>query len=422
MQVARSDRTGRPGAMDAEARLLRAAGAAGVPVPPVLATGSGTLVTGDEVSGQGPGASAGGREAPVGAWMVTGRLPGEVIARRVLEDPSLAGARSHLAVDCGRALAAIHSLAPGDVAWLDDADQVDQFGALLHAMSWGRPALELALRRLQATRPPPSGQSLVHGDFRIGNLLVDPDGLRAVLDWELAHIGDPLEDLGWFCVRAWRFGMPGRAGGFADREQLLDAYSQASGRPVDRRSVDWWEAVGTFKWAVMCMVQAASHLSGTSRSVELATIGRRVCENEWDLLCLLGAIPRDEPPDEVPEQPVGEEHSLFGRPSAGELLDAVHHFVSTDVVDATEGRVRYHARVAATALSIVRRQLRLGSLVARRHRDRLDALGYADDDALVEAIRRGDCDDPATPVADALASSVRDQLLVANPRHLQPDG
>jgi aminoglycoside phosphotransferase (APT) family kinase protein len=128
---------------------------------------------------------------------------------------------------------------------------------------------------------------VVHGDFRLGNLLVGRGGLRAVLDWELAHLGDPLEDLGWLCVKSWRFGAEPRVGGFGELDDLVAAYERASGTAVDRDALAWWEVVGTLKWGIMCMVQAAAHLSGATRSVELAALGRSVCEVEHDLLDLL---------------------------------------------------------------------------------------------------------------------------------------
>jgi aminoglycoside phosphotransferase (APT) family kinase protein len=131
-------------------------------------------------------------------------------------------------------------------------------------------------------------RAVVHGDFRVGNLIVGPEGLRAVLDWELAHVGDPGEDLGWLCVRSWRFGGEGRVGGVGDLGDLLDGYAAAGGRPVDEAAVRYWEVFGNVRWAVICLVQAFSHLHGFRRSVELAAVGRRVCEVEHDLLELLG--------------------------------------------------------------------------------------------------------------------------------------
>ena len=147
-----------------------------------------------------------------------------------------------------------------------------------------RARLPLAGRATGRRRP---ATAVVHGDFRLGNLIVDGDGLRAVLDWELAHLGDPMEDLGWLCVKAWRFGGRAPVAGFGEYEDLFDAYGEASGRPVDPEVVRWWEVLGTLKWGIMCIMQANAHLTGTSRSHELAAIGRRVCENEHDLLALL---------------------------------------------------------------------------------------------------------------------------------------
>ena len=110
-----------------------------------------------------------------------------------------------------------------------------------------------------------------------------------MLDWELVHAGDPREDLAWFCIRAWRFGAPKAlaAGGLGGIEDFLTAYEDAGGVPVDRDGFRWWLALATLRWGVICRYQAERHLSGQTPSVELATIGRRVCETEWDLLDLL---------------------------------------------------------------------------------------------------------------------------------------
>jgi aminoglycoside phosphotransferase (APT) family kinase protein len=128
---------------------------------------------------------------------------------------------------------------------------------------------------------------VVHGDFRLGNVIVGGDGLRAVLDWELVHLGDPMEDLGWMCVKAWRFGSPLPVAGVGEYERLFEAYEAAGGAAIDGDVVRWWEVLGTLKWGIMCIMQANAHLSGVARSHELAAIGRRVCENEHDLFLAL---------------------------------------------------------------------------------------------------------------------------------------
>jgi len=150
-----------------------------------------------------------------------------------------------------------------------------------------QPMLELVRRWLIDHRPSPVAPVVVHGDFRLGNLIVGDDGLRAVIDWELAHLGDPMEDLGWLCVKAWRFGQRLPVAGLGEYDELFAAYTAAGGVEVDADVVRWWEVLGTWKWAIMCILQASVHLSGAARSHELAAIGRRVCENEHDLFLSL---------------------------------------------------------------------------------------------------------------------------------------
>ncbi|MEY2570157.1 MAG: hypothetical protein QOE63_507 [Acidimicrobiaceae bacterium] len=259
-------RTG--GGMNNEADVQRAAAAVGVPVPELLA--------------------AGGPESPLAAsFTITERIDGETIPRKLLRDDEWAGVRPQLAAQCGQALAAVHRIPIAAVPGLELVDQVEQFVGILDGFGESHPAFELAFRWLDQHRPPPTRTAVVHGDFRLGNLMVGADGLRAVLDWEIAHLGDPMEDLGWLCVRAWRFGGALPVGGFGTRQDLFAAYEAAGGGAVDPEVVRWWELLGTTKWGVMCIIQARSHLDGWSRSVELAAIGRRVCENEHDVLALL---------------------------------------------------------------------------------------------------------------------------------------
>jgi aminoglycoside phosphotransferase (APT) family kinase protein len=150
------------------------------------------------------------------------------------------------------------------------------------------PAFELGFRWLRPRLPEAPDCGLVHGDYRVGNVMFGPEGTRAILDWELAHIGDPMEDLGWLCVRAWRFGSDDKpVGGIGERAELFTAYERASGRPVDPERVHFWEVLGNLKWAIMCLMQARTHLDGLVRSVELAAIGRRTAEVELELLELI---------------------------------------------------------------------------------------------------------------------------------------
>lgn len=256
-----------------ERALLEAAAAADVPVPAVVAG----LEPADGL-GQG---------------FLMERVEGETIPPRILRDEQYAGARSAMARQCGEIAARIHAIGLGPLPELPGFEphdhpgraQVEQYRGLLDAFGEPHPAFELGLRWLEDRVPPTTRITLVHGDFRNGNFVVGPEGIRAVLDWELAHVGDPMEDLGWLCVKAWRFRHVDRpVGGFGDYEDLFAAYEEVSGEAVDPASVHYWEVFGTLKWGVMCGVQAFTHLLGHHRSVELAAIGRRAGEQELDLL------------------------------------------------------------------------------------------------------------------------------------------
>ncbi|HZQ30530.1 MAG TPA: phosphotransferase family protein [Mycobacterium sp.] len=217
-------------------------------------------------------------------------IDGETIAPRILRSLNDDATRTQLLDQCARALAAIHRVDP-DKADVRRQDQMALWRMQLDAMGDTTATFEWAMRWLDANRPPPSPAVMVHGDFRMGNLIVDGGQLAAVLDWELVHVGEIYEDLAWFCIRAWRFGAPlsRAAGGLGSIESFLSAYEKASGTTVDRVGMRWWLIRATLSWGIICRHQAERHLSGQNRSVELAAIGRRVCETEWDLLDLLDA-------------------------------------------------------------------------------------------------------------------------------------
>jgi aminoglycoside phosphotransferase (APT) family kinase protein len=383
--------------MGVEAEALRAAAGCDVPVAGLLASDDGSVLGS-------PG-------------FVVERLEGETIARKLLRDDEWAAARSRLGAQVGAAMAAIHRIPTDAVPGLTATDQVTQYRDVLTALGEPHPAFELGLRWLEANQPPASEVRVVHGDLRLGNLLVGPEGLQAVLDWELAHLGDPIEDLGWFCVRAWRFGSPLPAGGVATREELVAAYEGAGGETVDLEALRWWETLGTLKWGVICIMQAWSHLSGATRSMEHATIGRRVCENEWDLLGLLPGppLPRQAAVDAPPSV------SVHDRPTMAELLEAVREWVDGDVRSGTEGRLSFHARVAANALRTLEREVALEPALSDAHVERLRSLDCASDAELASRIRDGALDHRLEEVRSLVGASVHDKLLVANPAWLEEE-
>ncbi len=258
--------------MELEARVQAVAAAAGTPVPHVLVADNSAAALGNP-------------------FLICEEVEGEPIARRIERQLEKAGgqtARSRLLSQCAQALAAIHR-ADADDPELVTQDQLAEWRSRLDAMGDTTATFEWAFRWLAANRPAPSPPHLVHGDYRMGNLIVDGSDLAAVLDWELVHVGEVYEDLAWFCIRAWRFGAPAdrAAGGLGSVEDFLCGYEQAGGTAVDRAAFHWWLVLATLRWGVICRYQAERHLSGQTRSVELAAIGRRVCETEWDVLNLL---------------------------------------------------------------------------------------------------------------------------------------
>jgi aminoglycoside phosphotransferase (APT) family kinase protein len=267
--VLRRDRSGGAFGTPPEFELLRAASAAGVPVPEPRFT----LEDG----------------------FVMDLVEGETIPRRILREERFARARQRMAAQCGEILARIHTIPAGSAPALPRPEpgehparaELARFRTLLDRYPGPHPTFELAFRRLSERVPAAREPALVHGDFRHGNFIVGPDGIRAVLDWELAHVGDPMEDLGWLCVKSWRFGKnDSPVGGFGTREELFAAYERAGGK-LDRDAVAWWEVFGNLRWGIICVIQAFTHIEGHVRSVELAAIGRRVAETEWDLLELI---------------------------------------------------------------------------------------------------------------------------------------
>ena len=256
--------------MELEAAVQAAAAEAGAPVPHILVASNSPAALGSP-------------------FLICDEIAGETIVRKIQRQLDDAG-RARLLTQCGQALAAIHR-ARSDAPELVERDEPAEWRRRLDELGDTTATFEWAFRWLAANRPAAGPRTLVHGDFRMGNLIVGSSTLAAVLDWEAVHTGDIHEDLAWFCVRAWRFGAPAglAAGGLGTVEEFVSAYERAGGSPVDRDALRWWLVLGTLKWGIICRYQAERHLSGQTRSVELAAIGRRVCETEWDVLDLLEA-------------------------------------------------------------------------------------------------------------------------------------
>ncbi|EQA45516.1 phosphotransferase enzyme family protein [Leptospira broomii serovar Hurstbridge str. 5399] len=232
------------------------------------------------------------------------RISGKANGRFIVKDPSLNKTRKQLTQELAENLAKIHSVTPEQckdaalkTVLASGQDLSDKTVAKsstknlrlqLEGMNEPYPAMEMILNWLEKNPLPSDKIVLIHGDFRTGNFMVTPEGLQGIVDWEFAHWGDRHEDLTWLCMRDWRFGKLNKeAGGFADRKEFYEAYEKAAGVVLDSKKVTYWEVMGNLRWAIGCIGQAERHLSGKDKGIELAAIGRRACEMEYEAMRLI---------------------------------------------------------------------------------------------------------------------------------------
>jgi aminoglycoside phosphotransferase (APT) family kinase protein len=248
--------------LEHEFEVLRAAHEAGVKVPePIAYLG--------EVEG---------REA-----FVMERIHGETIGRRIVKGPP-----PGLDVQLAEELAKIHAIPPERLPFLEPGDAIARFYDELDSVGEPHPAIELGLHWVKERLPTDREPVVVHGDWRIGNIAVDEQGIVAVLDWEFAHLADPVEDLAWPLVRAWRFGADDKhLGGVGDLDRYLDRYAELTGVEIPQDELLAWEVLGNCKWAIGALNQSRRHLQSEERSVELAILGRLAAEMELELLDLI---------------------------------------------------------------------------------------------------------------------------------------
>ena len=327
---------GRPLDHAAEAALIRAARTARVTAPEVLVE----LEPDDGI----------------GSGFVMRALPGTPNPAQILDeaDPAV------LLPEIARELAAVHRTDPASVPVpvMDTAAALAELKARFLAYGGDRPILALACRWLEANLPAPVAPRLVHGDFRLGNLLIEGSHLTGVLDWELAHLGDPHEDLAYGCMTVWRFSRPDRpAYGLGSVADLASAYEVAGGDAFDPARFRFWLVYRTFWWALGCLQMGGFWRAGHDRSVERVVVARRCAEQELDLLLLLeGDAPQAERSRPLaPPVPVAEPGP--GEPSGAEILTAVSEWLNTEIKPLVSGRAKFDLAVARNALGIVAREL-----------------------------------------------------------------
>jgi len=265
--------TGAANPLATEAAVIKAAAKLGAAVPEVLYVSD-------------PGTD-------IGEAYVMVAVEGETLGKRIAQGAAFAAIRPQLARQCGEALAKIHAVpleGLPDLAHSSALDELDKYETVYRTLGAKRPILEAAFRYLRERAPKLDRPVLLHGDFRNGNIMFHPEvGVAAILDWELVHIGDPAEDMGWVCTASWRFGGAKPVGGFGDYQDMLDGYEAAGGTPIALDRVLYWQMLGSLKWGVMCEGMYASYANGSDTSVERPMIGRRTSECEIDLMALLEA-------------------------------------------------------------------------------------------------------------------------------------
>lgn len=385
----------------AEAALFRIARAAGVPEPEIL-----HVFAPEEALGEG---------------FVMEWLAGETLGARILKDTELDEIRPRLAFQCGEILARIHGIdiakngLDGMLKVLTPRETVNAVWERYRAFDTPLPMIDYTARWLQDHLPEQSEAALVHGDFRNGNLVVTPDGIVAVLDWEIAHIGDPARDLGWLCTNSWRFGrfdLP--VGGFGRLEDLLAGYRSVSGVRIDRRRVHFWQVFGSFWWAIASLGMAETWRSGSDRSVERPGIARRSSECQVDCanLVIPGPVQLAQP---------APPPSSVDMPRSDELLTSVRDFLRIELRGALEGRAAFLALVASNSLDIVQRELTLGPARRRMEHESLKALLGSDAPLevlrarLCEGIRSGAVPLDQPGLAQHLRNTAANQLAIDQP-------
>ena len=362
-------------------------------------------------------------EDGLGSGFVMQWLEGLTLGARIVKAPELDEIRPKLAFLCGEILARIHGIDLKDsgldqhLQLLTPREYVEQTWQRYQEFNTPQPMIDYTARWLLANLPENFTPSLVHNDFRNGNVMVDETGVVAVLDWEVAHIGDPMRDLGWMLTHSWRFGraeLP--VGGFGQTEELFAGYESVSGEKVDPDAVKFWQVFGSFWWAVGCLGMAEHYRTGPDQSVERPAIGRRSSECQVDCVNLLIS---------GPVELVKPDESVTGidMPRIDELLASVTDFLRQDVMSNTQGRTNFLARVASNSLDIVQREVALGKTCIANESQRLIEL-FACEKSLVDlrwrlvnGLRDESIGLDLPGLSDHLRATVVNQIAIDQPRY-----
>ncbi len=360
--------------LESQALVIGAAITSGVTVPKII----GSLVPADAL----------------GTGFVMQRIAGETLPHKILDNPDYAPALERMTQQCARELAKIHAIPlstlPADIDQESPAEMVGNLARRYANCGAQIPVFDLALSWLSSNLPTPRLPAFLHGDFRMGNLMIDHQGIAGVLDWELGHIGDPTQDLAYLCMPSWRFGHYDQpVGGFGQLDELLTLYRDLTGQKITVSDVNFWMVLSSMWWGLSTIRFAELWRSGQDASLERAVVGRRTSETEIDLLLMLEdtyglSVPLQSwaVPDRSP--PRGETHS-------SELLAALISWDEEHVFPNSAGRDLFQARVARNALRILSRDAAYGPQFSRNRAARLRTLGLTEEE-LCSALRAGSLD------------------------------
>lgn len=359
----------------------------------------------------------------LGTGFVMARADGEALPYKLFKDPQYTDALPVFTQHCAEQLAKIHTMSTDTLAQAgvplrapSAAESVANLKTLLTSMAVDIPVYHLALHWLEQNTPTDTPAIFLHGDFRMGNLLLDGQGISAVLDWELAHIGDPAEDLAWLCMPSWRFGRYHQpVGGVGHIDDLLSAYHTASGNEIDRARFNFWLIYASLHWGIITLRMTAIWRAGLDRSVERALIGTRASEVEVDLLMML----EDEAGLSAPLNAsfaLPQARPRAAEPEAYELLSAMSKWLQDDVMPRQTGSDLFNARVAGNTLSIIQRMSEYGPDFEANQKARLAALGV-DHKGLCAALATGEMDLTTPHLLTHLRLQALERLSIHQPRY-----
>lgn len=387
-----------------EAELIKAAQSAGVKAPQIVA-----LISDED---------------DLGIGFLMQWLEGETLGHKIARAPEFERIRPELARQCGEQLALIHSmdtqpfLQAGSLQKMAAADFIQQTYDQYLSLDVQQPMLDYTARYLLENAPKQHDYVLNHGDFRNGNLMVDPNtGIRAVLDWELASVSDPAKDIAWLCVNSWRFGCNERfVGGFGDLNELLAAYNATSGRNISTNEIHYWMVFGSFWWSVCCLSMGNTYKTGVNTSLERPIIGRRASEGQLDCVNLL--LPKT-------LEIIPEEQTQALLPTDAELADALQTHLKDNVAPLLSGKDKFLVQVAASAAGILARSARFSATAISQANNRLQALvgEYEPQEdlnaKLCEHIRAGLISLDNVALQAHLRATVEGQVVIDQPQYVE---